>query len=68
MKILLFLVPPTPILKNVAQASRWISVEWTINEPTYVQSFDVFLNGNAVKNVDKKTRSFIYRNLLPYRK
>lgn len=62
------LAPPKPIIVSTVWNSRYIIVYWTIDEPTFVDYFSVFVNGSGVLLQDKRARSFNYtRNIHPNR-
>ncbi|CAF3421096.1 unnamed protein product [Rotaria sp. Silwood1] len=61
--------PPKPIIISSTWAARYISVYWTIDEPTYVHQFSVIVNGKRMLVSDRRSRSFNYtKNILPNRK
>jgi hypothetical protein len=67
------LVPPTPKLNEKGKSSGWISVTWTINEITNIQSFDIYRNGSIIANLNKLNFSssdtifsYNYTNLEPF--
>ncbi len=61
--------PPEPTINEIRKGSRWIFINWTINETAYIQSFDVFKNDILIKNLIKSNLSYNYtENIEPARK
>jgi hypothetical protein len=52
--------PPEPTINAGGKGSRWIFTTWTINEPAYIQSFDVFKDGTPIKSLSKSNFSYNY--------
>ncbi|CAF0816273.1 unnamed protein product [Adineta steineri] len=58
--------PPKPIITSTIWADHYIFVEWTIDEPAYVDQFLVVVNNKSMIVSDRDARSFNYtNNILP---
>jgi hypothetical protein len=60
--------PPPPIVVISGRGSRSISIDWSITEPVYRKSFELYLNDRLVGNVSESTAAYNYAQLLPNRK
>jgi hypothetical protein len=62
------LAPPKPKIVSSKWGARYISVEWKIDEPTYIDSFLLVVNNKSTLISDIRTRSFNYTdNIHPNR-
>jgi hypothetical protein len=52
-----YLDPPQPNMSVRHITSRGIFTTWTIDEISYIQSFDIFENGTAIDNLNKSNFS-----------
>ncbi|UJR14401.1 hypothetical protein I4U23_001398 [Adineta vaga] len=59
--------PWKPNIFLMEKGSRWITIAWSLDENTYIRSFELFVNSTYLTTIGSLERSYRYENILPNR-